>query len=102
MAKPNIRLNPQVESIRNRSLLDKGTKFLVSCALMLPMRRPQGKGRKGYDYRLVLVLCILRVLLCKTYALYETEMRTDKRLLEMLNIDKLPCKSTVNLHASHF
>lgn len=102
MGKPNIRLNPQVESIRNRILLEYGTKFLLSSTSLLPSRESIRRGRKAYDYRIVLILCILRVLLCKTYALYETEMRTDKRLIEMLKIEKLPCKSTLNFYAQQF
>jgi len=61
-----------------------------------------GKGRKPYDYRIVLVLCILRIVLRKKYADYETEMRTDKRLLEMLNMKQLPCKSTINAYTRHY
>ncbi len=102
MGKPNIRLNPQVESVRNRILLNKATEILLSCALLLPEPSHVGKGRIPYDYRVVLVLCILRILLRKSYADYETEMRSDKRLHEMLKIDKLPCKSTVNNYASQF
>ena len=84
MGKPNIRLNPQVDSIRNRVLLVKGTEILLSVALLLPMKVKQGRGRKPYDYRLVLVLCLMRILLRKKYSDYETEMRHDKRLGEML------------------
>lgn len=103
MGKPNIRLNPQVDSVRNRVLLVKAIEILLSCALKLPdPPRREGRGRRPYDYRIVLVICILRVLLGKTYAMYETEMRTDKRLIDMLCIDRLPCKSTVNNYAFFF
>lgn len=102
MGKPNIRLNPQVDSIRSRVLLNKAGEILLSCALLLPEPQSSGRGRRPYDYRLVLVLCILRILLRKSYADYETEMRSDKRLMEMLKIDKLPCKSTINDYASQF
>ena len=102
MGKPNIRLNPQVDSIRNRVLLEKGTNVLLSLALLLPPAKKIGRGRKPYDYRIVLVLCILRILLRKKYADYESEMRFDKRLMEMLNISKLPCKSTINNYAFGF
>ena len=64
--------------------------------------KKSGKGRKPYDYRIVLVLCILRILLRKKYADYETEMRFDKRLMEMLKLDRLPCKSTINNYALMF
>ena len=97
MGKPNIRLNPQIDSIRSRVLLNKGTELLLSAAMLLPKAVEQiGKGRRRYDYRIVLVLCILRILLKKKYSDYETEMRTDKRLIEMLGIENLPCKSTIN------
>ena len=103
MGKPNIRLNPQVDSIRNRVLLEKGAKTLLSIALLLPPpEAPIGRGRRPYDYRIALVICILRILLRKRYADYETEMRFDKRLMELLNIDKLPCKSTINNYALQF
>ena len=102
MGKPNIRLNPQIDSIRNRVLLQKGTEILLSIALFLPPAKKIGKGRKPYDYRIVLVLCILRILLRKKYADYESEMRFDKRLMEMLKISKLPCKSTINNYAFEF
>lgn len=97
MGKPNIRLNPQVDSIRNRVLLTKGTEILLSAALLLsePAQKT-GKGRRPFDYRVVLVLCILRILLRKKYSDYESEMRFDKRLMEMLGLQKLPCKSTIN------
>ena len=102
MGKPKIRLNPQIDSIRNRVLLEKGVAILLSIAILLPPAKKIGRGRKPYDYRIVLVLCILRILLRKKYADYETEMRFDKRLIEMLNITKLPCKSTINNYAFGF
>lgn len=103
MGKPKIRLNPQIDSIRNRVLLEKGAKILLSIALLLPSPKMRtGKGRRPYDYRIVLVICILRVLLRKRYADYETEMRFDKRLMELLGLNKLPCKSTINSYALQF
>jgi len=102
MGKPKIRLNPQIDSIRNRVLLEKATEILLSIALLLPAPKYKGRGRKPFDYRLMLVLCILRVLLRKRYADYETEMRFDKRLCEMLKLDKLPCKSTLNNYTFQF
>jgi len=102
MGKPNIRLNPQIDSIRNRVLLEKGTNLLLSIALLLPQSEYKGRGRKPFDYRLILVLCILRILLRKKYSDYETEMRFDKRLCEMLKLNNLPCKSTVNNYSLQF
>ncbi len=103
MGKPNIRLNPQIDSIRNRVLLQKGTEILLSIAFLLPKPAQEaGKGRKPYDYRFMLVLCLLRILLRKRYSDYESEMRFDKRLMEMLKLDKLPCKSTLNNYSFQF
>lgn len=103
MGKPKIRLNPQIDSIRNRVLLEKGAKILLSIALLLPPPTVRkGKGRRPYDYRIVLVLCILRILLRKKYADYETEMRFDKRLMELLKLGKLPCKSSINNYSFQF
>ncbi len=101
MGRPVMRLNPQLESMRNRVLLTAGTDLLLSVAMILPPpRERRGRGRRPvYDYRIVLVLCILRTLLRKRYADYESEMRTDKRLIDMLGMDALPCKSTVNNYA---
>lgn len=97
MGKPIIRLNPQIDSIRNRVLLEKGAIILLSAALLLPKPTEKtGKGRRPYDYRLVLVICLMRILLRKKYADYESEMRTDTRLMKLLNLDRLPCKSTIN------
>ncbi len=101
MGKPNIRLNPKVESVRSRILLERGAQILISCALALPAKEYAGRGRKPYDYRVVLVLSILMVLLRKRYADYETEMRTDKRIIDMLGIRELPCKSTINNYVLH-
>lgn len=102
MGKPKVRLNPQIDSIRNRVLLAKATEYLLSVALLLPDKAYKGRGRKPYDYRILLVLCILRILLRKKYADYEIEMRQDKRLSKMLKIDKLPCKSCLNNYALNF
>ena len=103
MGKPNIRLNPQIDSIRNRVLVQKGVEILLSIALLLPPPvEKTGRGRRPYDYRKVLVLCILRVLLRKRYADYESEIRTNKTVIELLNMSELPCKSTIHNYARQF
>ena len=103
MGKPNVRLNPQVDSIRSRVLLERGAELLFGVAMLLPaMKQRDGKGRKPYDYRIILVLCLLRILLRKRYADYETEMRTDKRLVDLLGLKRLPCKSTLNNYTLKF
>ena len=98
MGKPNIRLNPQIRSEVARTLYKSSTELLLSVALLLPTKQRSCRGPKPYDYRMVLVLNILRVLLRKTYEDYETEMRTDKRLFEWLNMQCLPSKSTLHRH----
>jgi hypothetical protein len=70
--------------------------LLFSIAMLLPVKTYKVRGRPPFDYRIVLVLSILRVLLRKRYADYEAEMRTDKRIMEKLDLSNLPCKATVN------
>jgi len=53
------------------------------------------RGCKPHDYRVILTLCILRILFRKTYADYEIEMRTDKRICSILGLQILPGKSTI-------
>ena len=103
MGKPHVRLNPQIDSIRNRVLVEKGTEILLSVALLLPSpRERRGKGRRPYDYRIMLVICILRILLRKRYADYESEVRTNKTIMELLKLPTMPCKSTVHNYAMQF
>lgn len=97
MAKPNTRLNPKVDSIRNRTLFEKAIILLLSIIKLLPEAKPNtGKGRKPYDYRIVLLLSIMRILLNKRYADYEIELRSNPLLLKALGANTLPCKSTLN------
>jgi len=53
------------------------------------------RGRKPYDYRILLVLCILRVMQRLSYEDYERTMRTDPRICTPLGIQILPSKSTI-------
>ena len=103
MGKPRIRLNPQIDSIRNRVLVERSIKVLLSIAFLLPPpAQKTGKGRRPYDYRLVLVLCLLRILLRKHYSDYESEIRTNKTVMELLGMNKLPCKSTIHNYTVQF
>jgi hypothetical protein len=102
MGEPKIRLNPTIVSIRDRVLLQRAISILLSCALLLPAKEHKGRGRRPYDYRLMLVLCIMRIILRNSYADYESVMRTDVRIMEVLGMKKLPCKSTVNNYAFQF
>jgi hypothetical protein len=55
----------------------------------------KNRGKKPYDYRILLVLCILRILLRLTYEDYERIMRTDFRICIPLGMNILPSKSTI-------
>lgn len=96
MGKAIMRLNPKVDSIKNRILLCRALELLIACVMLLPEKKISGKGRKPFDYRKVLVLSIMRILFCKRYAAYESEMRTDTRYMEILGVTRLPSKSTLN------
>ena len=91
MGEPQKRLNPKVESRVNRILLSEAIKLLLSIVMLLSEKT----GTKQYDYRHIIALCILRILLRKTYADYEIEMRTDPRICKAFRMKILPGKSTV-------
>jgi len=95
MGKPNIRLNPTVKSRCERILLSSSAHLLLKFALLLPEREHKKRGQRPYDYKIVLVLCILRILLCKTYESYEIEMRNDPRLCKIFGLKLLPSRSTI-------
>jgi hypothetical protein len=95
MGEPISRLNPKIESRMQKTFLFQSVKFLLFIALMLPKKEHKKKGQQPYDYRVIIVLCILRILLLKTYADYEIEMRTDTRICSLLGLQILPGKSTI-------
>ena len=95
MGKPITRLNPKIESSVQKISLDKAIRLLLSIALVLPEQEIIKRGPMPYDYRKVLVICVLKVLLRKTYADYEIEMRNDKRICNPFGYTILPGKSTV-------
>jgi hypothetical protein len=95
MGEPNYRLNPQIESSIRKTFLIRATQLLLSFVMLLPPIKHHFKGTRPYDYRVVIALCILRVLLRKTYADYEIEMRTDLRICRILGLKILPGKSTI-------
>lgn len=92
MGEPQRRLNPKVESRVNRTLLSQAISLLLSVVMLLPVKE---RGNKHYDYRSVIALCILRIMLRKTYADYEIEMRTDPRICGAFGMELLPGKSTI-------
>jgi hypothetical protein len=95
MGEPITRLNPQVESQIQRILFVQAIELILKIVMMLPENNPMKPGPKPYDYRRVLSLCIFRILLRKTYADYEIEMRTDLRICKLLGLQILPGKSTI-------
>jgi len=95
MGEPNLRLNPKIESSVQKIFLIKVTKFLFAILMLLYPDKELKRGTKPYDYRVIVTLCILRILLRKTYADYEIEMRTDPRICKILGLHILPGKSTI-------
>src|SRR3989338_10479864 len=95
MGEPISRLNPKIESRMQKVFLSEATKLLLFVALLLPGKGHKKRGQQPYDYRIIMVLCILRILLLKTYADYEIEMRTDQRICSLLGLQILPGKSTI-------
>lgn len=95
MGKPNLRLNPTVESRCERILYESSARILLKTALLLPAIEHTKRGQRPYDYRVVFVLCILRILFRKTYKDYEIEMRRDPRLCAIFSLSILPSRSTI-------
>ena len=95
MGEPRRRLNPKVESQVNRTLLNQAMNLLLLIVLLLPIKTSNKRGLKPYDYREIIALCILRILLRKTYTDYEIEMRTDLRICLAFGMKILPGKSTI-------
>jgi hypothetical protein len=95
MGEPITRLNPTVESQCQRILFVQAIELILKIVMILPRIDSKKPGPKPYDYRVVLSLCIFRILLRKTYADYEIEMRTDPRICKAVDLKILPGKSTI-------
>lgn len=95
MGKPITRFNPKVESQCQRILFTQALELIIKIIMILPIIDSKKPGPKPYDYRIVLSLCIFRILLRKTYSDYEIEMRRDARICNILNLEILPGKSTL-------
>jgi hypothetical protein len=95
MGEPQKRLNPKVESQANRILLIEAINLILSVVLLLPVNLSNKRGTKAYDYRDILALCILRILLKYTYEDYEVKMREDSRICKAFGMKILPGKSTI-------
>jgi len=59
------------------------------------------RGKRPYDYRILLILCILRIMQRLSYEDYERIMRTDIRICAPLGIKILPSKSTIQRAMKH-
>jgi hypothetical protein len=95
MGEPHKRLNPKVESRVKLTLLIEAVNLLLYVVLLLPVKITNKRGTKAYDYREILALCILRILLGNTYEDYEIKMRTDPRICKAFGMRILPGKSTI-------
>ena len=95
MGEPITRLNPAIESRVNRDFIQLSVSLLLSIAMLLSPLEHKKRGQKPYDYRILLVLCILRIMLRLSYEDYERIMRTDIRICNILKLRILPSKSTI-------
>ena len=95
MGEPITRLNPKIESRVNRDFIALSISLLLSIAMLLNPVEHNKRGKKPYDYRILMVLCILRIMLRLSYEDYERIMRTDKRICNPLGFAILPSKSTI-------
>ncbi|MBU0756430.1 MAG: transposase, partial [Nanoarchaeota archaeon] len=95
MGKPNLRLNPLVESRCEKILLETSASMLLALATLLPEKKHCKRGQRPHDYRVILCLCILRILFRKTYKDYEIETRNDSRLCLIFGMEVLPSRSSL-------
>jgi len=61
MGEPIARLNPKIESRVNRDFIALSVSLLLSIAVLLKPIVNKNRGKKPYDYRILMVLCILRI-----------------------------------------
>ena len=95
MGEPITRLNPKIESRVNRDFIALSVSLLLSIAMLLKPIEHKRRGKKPYDYRILMVLCILRTMQRLSYEDYERNMRTDPRIYLLLGMNILPSKSTI-------
>ncbi len=96
MGEPISRLNPKIDSRVKSTLITRAIALLLSVFMLLSPEAKNKKGRQSYDYRIILILCILRIFLKKTYSDYEIEMRTNLLIANLLGLKNLPSKSTIH------
>ena len=95
MGEPISRLNPKIEFRVNRNFIALSVSLLLQIAMLFEPISQIKRGKKPYDYRILLVLCILRIMLRLSYEDYERVLRTDNRIYISLGIKSLPSKSTI-------
>lgn len=95
MGEPVLRLNSKIESRTKKDFVVCAIKLVLSTVMFLKEKEHKKKGKKPYDYRIILALNILRVLFCKSYSDYEIEIRGDARYCYAFNLHHLPGKSTL-------
>lgn len=92
------RINPKIVSRTQKTFLVDSIRFILSAVMLLPEREHNKKGKRPYDYRMIFALCLIKVLLRKTYSDYEIETRRDPRICFLFGMDILPGKSTLQSH----
>jgi len=95
------RLNPKIQTRVNRRLKVLLTEFVWNLLLFLSFpsgdrERKTGKGRKPWDVRIVVCMCILRIGLKKTYDEYESEIRFCPVVMNIIGVNKLPSRAVVH------
>jgi hypothetical protein len=91
------RLNPKIISTTQKTFLVDSVQFILSAAMLLPLKEHKKKGKIPYDYRIIFALCLIRILFRKTYSDYEIEVRRDQRICSLFGMSILPGKSTIQI-----
>ena len=92
------RINSKIISATQKTFLADAIRFIIVAVMLLPVKSHDKKGRQPYDYRIILALCVVRILFRKTYSDYEIETRKDPRICALFDLDILPSKSTLQAH----
>ena len=92
------RINPAIISATQKTFLADCIRFILNMVMLLPIKLHDKRGKQPYDYRIILVLCVVKTLFRKTYADYEIETRKDPRICALFRLDVLPSKSTLQAH----
>lgn len=96
MGFPKKRVNPTIKNRINRRLLRMCSKRAIKIVSKLPEPwKNKPTGRKPHDSKVVVVMCVLKILLRRTYDEID-ELADDPRLKKILGKDKLPGHSVVH------